>query len=182
MANEVRIIGGNFRGRKLTFPDLPDLRPTLGRVRETVFNWLRADVVGSRCLDLYAGSGALGFEALSRGAGSVTFVDAARTVVRSLNDTAARLGVSDRVEVICGRAQDEVRRGGGPWDIVFVDPPFRHGALAGILDALLAAEVIADGGLIYVEGPRRAALPEGPWRQLKQATAGDTRFGLLATP
>ncbi len=182
MANEVRIIGGKFRGRKLTFPDLPDLRPTLGRVRETLFNWLRADVADSRCLDLFAGSGALGFEALSQGAASVTFVDADRKVVRSLRQNVVRLQVADRAEVICRRAEAMLRRDGGPWDIVFIDPPFRHSALAGILELLADSQVLADGGVVYVEGPRREPLPTARWRQLKHATAGDTQFGLLATP
>ncbi|MEN9806994.1 MAG: hypothetical protein RL756_1514, partial [Pseudomonadota bacterium] len=78
--NEVRIIGGKFRGRKLRFPDAPGLRPTLGRSRETLFNWLVGDIVDARCLDLFAGSGALGFEALSRGARRVTFVEQSRAV------------------------------------------------------------------------------------------------------
>ncbi|MEQ8858297.1 MAG: 16S rRNA (guanine(966)-N(2))-methyltransferase RsmD [Pseudomonadales bacterium] len=182
MANEVRIIGGNFRGRKLVFPDLPDLRPTLGRVRETVFNWLRADVADSRCLDLFAGSGALGFEALSRGAATVTFVDSSRRVIRCLRDNADKLAVADRVELVCGRAEAVLRRGAGPWDIVFLDPPFRADALIRTLDALADCAALAEGGLVYVEAPRRDALPSGRWRALKEATAGDTRFGLLATP
>lgn len=182
MVNEVRIIGGNFRGRKLTFPDLPDLRPTLGRVRETLFNWLRADVAGSRCLDLFAGSGALGFEALSRGAASVTFVEIDRTAARSLTDNAARLSVSDRVEVIRGRADDALRRAEGSWDIVFLDPPFRQHRAVTLLETLAESGALAEPGLVYVEGPRREPLPTGPWRRLKESTAGDTRFGLLATP
>ncbi len=180
-SNEVRIIGGKWRGRKLTFPSRHDLRPTLGRVRETVFNWLRAEVEGSRCLDLFAGSGAMGFEAASRGAAAVTLVDSDRRTVHSLKDNAARLA-AHQVTVICDRAERLLRRIAGPFDVIFVDPPFAADAAARALDAIAATGVLAAEGLIYVEVPRRTPLPAAGWRVVKQAQAGDTRFGLLATP
>ncbi len=179
--NDVRIIGGKWKGRKLAFPDRPHLRPTLGRVRETLFNWLRADVVGSRCLDLFAGSGALGLEAASRGAAAVTLVDGDRRVVRSLRDNVARLG-ADNVTVICNRADRMLRRQAGPWDLVFVDPPFAANLAAATLDMLAEIGALAPEGLIYVEVSRREPLPTGPWRAVREAEAGETRFGLLATP
>lgn len=180
--NEVRIIGGNWRGRKLVFPDRRDLRPTLGRVRETLFNWLAADIDGSRCLDLFAGSGALGFEALSRGACTVTFVDEDRRAVQALRANAERLGAGDRARIVCAGAERFVRRESGPWDVVFVDPPFRSGLLPGVLALLAERGALAEGGLVYVEAARRDELDVAPWRWIKQSTAGDTRFGLLATP
>jgi 16S rRNA (guanine966-N2)-methyltransferase len=180
-SNEVRIIGGNFRGRKVAFPDRPDLRPTLGRVRETLFNWLRADVGGSRCLDLFAGSGALGFEAASRGAAAVTLVERDRRVAASLRDNAARLG-ADNVTVVCDRAERVLRRGGEPWDIVFLDPPFQQTLLASMLELIRDCGALAPEGLVYLEAPRRETLPVGEWLTVKHGQAGDTRFALLATP
>jgi 16S rRNA (guanine966-N2)-methyltransferase len=180
-SNEVRIIGGNFRGRKLVFPDRRDLRPTLGRVRETLFNWLVADVPGSRCLDLFAGSGALGFEAASRGAASVTLVESDRRAAESLERNAARFGAAN-VTVLCDRAERVLRRGGGPWDVIFLDPPFQQDRLAEMLELIRATGALAAGGLVYVEGPRREALPTGEWRLLRHGDAGDTQFALLAPP
>jgi 16S rRNA (guanine966-N2)-methyltransferase len=181
-SNEVRIIGGKWRGRKLVFPDLPDLRPTLGRVRETLFNWLRNDVAGSRCLDLFAGSGALGFEALSRGAASVTFVDASRQAIRALAANAQRLDALESVRLRCARAEREIARDPGPYDLVFIDPPFRDGSAEAALTRLRDAGVLAEDALIYVEIPRREPFPDPGWTRLKHATAGDTQFGLLASP
>jgi len=181
-SNAVRIIGGKWRGRKLVFPDRPDLRPTLGRVRETLFNWLRADIDGSRCLDLFAGSGALGFEALSRGAASVVFVDADRRAVRSLEDNVARLEAGERATVIAGRAERVLRRSSEPFDVIFVDPPFAGADLAAALEKIRATGALAEHGLVYFEAPRRLAVDTSGWRQVKHATAGDAQFGLLATP
>jgi 16S rRNA (guanine966-N2)-methyltransferase len=181
-SNEVRIIGGNWRGRKLVFPDRPDLRPTLGRVRETLFNWLRADVPGARCLDLFAGSGALGFEALSRGAREVTFVERDRRAAAALTANAKRLEAGERARILCDRAERVLRRCAEPWDVIFVDPPFRDADLAAVLDAVAGAGALAGEGLIYFEAPRRATLDLGAWRVVREGHAGDTRFGLLATP
>jgi 16S rRNA (guanine966-N2)-methyltransferase len=178
-SNEVRIIGGNWRGRKIVFPDRQDLRPTLGRVRETLFNWLRADVPGSRCLDLFAGSGALGFEAASRGAAAVTLVESDRRVARCLRENAARLDAHN-VTVVCEPAERLLRRRGGPWDIIFVDPPFQQHVLVAVLDAIAATQALAPDGLLYVEAPRREVLSGARWRQVKHGRAGDTQFGLLA--
>lgn len=180
-SNEVRIIGGKWKGRKVVFPARRDLRPTLGRVRETLFNWLRADIAGSHCLDLFAGSGALGFEAASRGAAAVTLVDSDRRVARCLTDNATRLEAAE-ITVVCDRAERVLRRRQGPWDIIFVDPPFRQGAVAPTLDLISATGALAAGGLLYVEVPERDALPIGPWQTVRESRAGETRFGLLASP
>ena len=181
-SNVVRIIGGNWRGRKLVFPDRPDLRPTLGRVRETLFNWLRADVPGSRCLDLFAGSGALGFEALSRGAREVTFVERDRQAAAALAANAERLEAGDRARILCDRAERVLRRSRDPWDVIFVDPPFRGADLAQSLETIVRARALAGEGLIYFEAPRRAELDLTGWRVIREGHAGDARFGLLATP
>lgn len=188
-ANEVRIIGGNWRGRKLSFPPADALRPSLGRVRETLFNWLRDRVEGSRCLDLYAGSGALGFEALSRGAAEVTFVDRNPRVVRALRENAARLGVADCV-IVCSPARRFLQRvpsadqpdAWKPWNIIFLDPPFAGNELSDILTLIRERSLLARNGVVYVEASRRATMPLAGWEQLKHSVAGDSQFGLLAPP
>jgi len=179
--NEVRIIGGKWRGRKLVFPDQPDLRPTLGRVRETLFNWLQGELLGSRCLDLFAGSGALGFEALSRGAAEVAFVDSSRRAVRCLQENAVKLGANG-VTVLCADADTALRRLQGPWNIIFLDPPFQRFEAAGILEHIRSAGALAEDGVIYLEAPRRIPLELGDWRLIKHSRAGETQFGLLASP
>ena len=180
-SNEVRIIGGIWRGRKIAFPDRPGLRPTLGRVRETLFNWLRADVPGSRCLDLFAGSGALGFEAASRGAAAVTLVESNRRVAQGLTDTAGRLGAG-QVTVLCDHARRVLRRRVGTWDIIFLDPPFGGNDLSEVLGEILEHSALAPEGLVYVEGSRHQSLPTEGWREIRHGHAGDTQFRLLAAP
>ena len=177
-SNEIRIIGGRFKGRKLRFPDTSDLRPTLGRVRETLFNWLAADIEGARCLDLFAGSGALGFEALSRGAAEVTYVERNRKAASAIKSNITLLGV-EQASVHCGDARAFLARDTSVWDIVFFDPPFANSA-AELLDLLLTDSRLREHGRIYVERPKHEALPGSAWL-IKQATAGDCRFGLLAT-
>ncbi len=175
-SNEVRIISGLWRGRKLRFPASPGLRPTLGRARETLFNWLQADIRDARCLDLYAGSGALGFEALSRGALAVTFVERDRRVSQALTANAERLATS-AATVVNRSAEQFLRRATGPWDVVFFDPPFASGNTDAILAQVLA--LTGPEGLVYVERPLREPLP-CPTRLHKQGKAGDCHFGLLS--
>ena len=178
-ANEVRIISGNWKGRKLSFPSAPALRPSLGRVRETLFNWLRAEVADSRCLDLYAGSGALGFEALSRGAAEVTFVDRDPKVIKALQANATRLNARGCI-IVRSSARKFLARAGQPWDIVFLDPPFAEGDLVPTLDALLQQNLVSHGGLVYFEVSRRLQPELEGWSLVKESTAGESRFGLLA--
>jgi len=179
-SNEVRIIGGLWRGRKLRFPSTEGLRPTLGRVRETLFNWLGPRIPDAACLDLFAGSGALGFEALSRGAASVTFVERNRKAAAALKSNAQMLGAAG-VEVIVKPAASFLRTAGTRrWDIVFFDPPFDDHVAPGLLEAV-RADALAPGGVIYVEGARRNPLPLAAelW---KQSRAGDCHFGLIKAP
>src|SRR5450432_2048001 len=125
--NSVRIIGGEWRGRRINFPDIPGLRPTPDRVRETLFNWLQQAVAGARCLDLFAGSGALGLEALSRGAKALAFVEQAVPAARALREQLMRLGATSRAQVFEMGAARFLRSAGEPFDIVFLDPPFGGG-------------------------------------------------------
>lgn len=182
--NEVRIIGGLWRGRKLRFPPRHGLRPSLGRVRETLFNWLRAHVQDSDCLDLFAGSGALGFEALSRGARSVTLIEREQTAVQALKDNAQRLDAK-YCTVLQRSALSFLQNASSEaasWDIIFLDPPFATRLLEKTLALLGETDALRAGGFVYFECARRDEPNLDDWRIVKQGRAGDTRFGLLASP
>lgn len=184
-ANTLRIIGGTFRGRRLSFTDVPGLRPTPDRVRETVFNWLAPLMPGARCLDLFAGSGALGLEALSRGAREVVFVDSHALAVKSLRENIALLGAGG-AEVVQADALDWLNRGTDePFDIVFLDPPFRQNLLEPCCQRLDAGGWLARPAAIYIErethleaGVEPPALPPG-WVIEKAKTAGQVTYALV---
>ncbi len=174
--NTVRIIGGLWRSRILEFPDAEDLRPTPDRVRETLFNWLGRDLTGMACLDLFAGSGALGFEALSRGAASVVMIEKNPAALRALRDNARKLDATG-VTVVRGDALEFVRSARSRFDVVFVDPPYRLGmqvAALGLLRGLLA-----EGGRVYVESDAVFEPPRG-WAIFRRSRAGNVHFHLLA--
>lgn len=177
--NEFRIIAGAWRRRKLNFPPLPGIRPSPDRVRETLFNWLREYVRGARCLDLFAGSGALGIEALSRGANSVTFVDREREAVDAISGHLALLEATDG-EVIQADALEWLKRAPEPFDIVFLDPPFDSDLAARALTALEAGGWLEPATLIYMEYAAEAPppLPEG-WQLLRESRAGRVGFRLI---
>ena len=173
----LRIIGGEWRGRRLAFPSRPGLRPTPDRVRETLFNWLAPVLPGARCLDLFAGSGCLGLEALSRGAAEAWLVEHDPLLARTLSEHVARLGAHARV------IRDDARRvlkraaaGAERFDIVFLDPPYREP-----LEPWLASlgAVLAPGAHIYAERPMPGGLPSGPeGKWVKRSHAGGVEFGL----
>jgi len=174
--NTVRIIGGLWRSRLVEFPDAADLRPTPDRIRETLFNWLGQDLTGMECLDLFAGSGALGFEALSRGAASVIMVEKNPAVLRALRDNADRLGATG-LTVVRGDALEFARGARSRFDVVFVDPPYRLGMQVAALDLLPG--LLAAGGRVYVESDVVFEPPRG-WAIFKRARAGRVHFHLLA--
>jgi 16S rRNA (guanine966-N2)-methyltransferase len=179
MANTLRIIGGEWRGRRIHFPGKGGIRPTPDRVRETLFNWLMAKVPGSRCLDLFAGSGALGLEALSRGASHATFVEQDRANAASLSETVARLAPG-RARVI---EADAIAWLAGPptaFDIVFLDPPFAAGLLAESMRLLEARGWLANDAYVYMEMPARAGPPALPpaWRAHRAGRAGAVGYHL----
>jgi 16S rRNA (guanine966-N2)-methyltransferase len=178
--NSLRIIGGGWRGRRVHFPDSPGLRPTPDRVRETVFNWLQFSMSGARCLDLFAGSGALGFEALSRGAREVVFVDEAAAVVRSLRDELERLGGTARAEVLQTTAARYLGQPGEAFDVIFLDPPFARDALAEPVALIEAAGRIKPGGWVYLESERESGAPLLPaeWDLVKSKSAGEVGYHL----
>jgi 16S rRNA (guanine966-N2)-methyltransferase len=176
--NRLRIIGGRWRGSRIVFPPLAAIRPSPDRVRETLFNWLQQPVVGARCLDLFAGSGALGLEALSRGAAHVTFVDREPQIGRHLSQTLERLGSRDAT-VVVEDAQRFLLRPPQPCDIVFLDPPFDSEILEQIAGRLQAW--LAPGAYIYVECPadRSLAMLPAHWRVQRTKRAGQVGYHLL---
>jgi len=173
--NRVRIIGGVWRSRMLRFPDVTGLRPTPDRVRETVFNWLGQDLSGRTCLDLFAGSGALGFEAASRNARQVTMVESDARAVRGLQDS-ARLLEAATVRVVRSDALEFLHADRAVYDVVFVDPPYA-GADRGALLACLR-DRMAPGGLLYLESNEPLPAFDG-WQPFRGARAGDVHFQLL---
>jgi 16S rRNA (guanine(966)-N(2))-methyltransferase RsmD len=171
----VRIIGGAHRGRKLAVPPRPGLRPTPDRVRETLFNWLGQRLDGKACLDLFAGSGVLGFEAASRGAGRVVMVEQDGDAYRALEESKALLA-AEQVELRWGDALQYLASAGERFDVVFLDPPFRQNALAAALERLPAR--LAEGGRVYVESEAPVE-PGAGWRELRRARAGQVSYQLL---
>ena len=178
--NSVRIIGGGWRGRRVSFPDLPGLRPTPDRVRETLFNWLQHHIAGARCLDLFAGSGALGLEALSRGAKELVFVEQAVAASRALQEQLIRLGGGGRGQVVEMGAARYLRSPPQPFDIVFLDPPFGRAALAEYVPLVDAGQWLNPGGLVYLENEKADGVPPLPahWTLLKSKSAGEVGYHL----
>jgi 16S rRNA (guanine966-N2)-methyltransferase len=178
--NSVRIIAGAWRGRRVHFPDLPELRPTPDRVRETVFNWLQHSIAGTRCLDLFAGSGALGLEALSRGAREVVFVEQFQPAARSLEEQLIRFGGAAKGRVMTMGAARFLRTPPQPFQIAFLDPPFGKDALAEYIPMLDQGGWLAVGSLVYLENERVAGVPGMPehWELLKSKSAGEVGYHL----
>ena len=177
--NQVRVIAGQWRGRRLEFPDLPGLRPTPDRVRETLFNWLAPVLPGARCLDLFAGSGALGVEALSRGAAEVTFVERQPLVVRALRENLTRLKVENaRVEMSDALAW--LRQPATLFEIVLLDPPFGQGLLEPVCAALEQHGWLADAAWIYLEAAMDQPAPSLPvhWIVHREKIAGAVSYRL----
>lgn len=177
--NRVRIIAGKWRSRIVRFPAAAQLRPTPDRVRETLFNWLGQRLDGLACLDLFAGSGALGFEAGSRGASRVVMVEHDRVVAAALRESALALDAQG-VEVVASDALGYLARGGERFDVAFVDPPFASPLAAQALAALPAR--LNPGARVYVESGERVD-PGAAWTTLREDRAGAVRYALyeLAT-
>ena len=183
------MIAGRWRGRALAFNARPGLRPTPNRVRETLFNWLQGEVAGARVLDLFAGSGALAFEALSRGAALAVLLEADAASARQLREQAGIFAATE----ICDIHQDDALRwlqtSAQRFDLVFLDPPFDAALWQAALQLLHERDWLAPGAWVYVEAPRRQELilPEDPWQPHRQLIAGDVcarllRYRPVATP
>jgi 16S rRNA (guanine966-N2)-methyltransferase len=178
---KLRIIAGRWRGRRVPVADVPGLRPTADRVRETLFNWLAPTLDGARCLDLFAGTGALGLEALSRGAACCVFVERSRPAAQALRAACRALEATPaQAEVVEADAFDWLQRAAGEYDLVFLDPPFGAGLLERACTAVTAASLLVARGRLYLETDAGAELPvPSGWRLCREARAGQVRYGLL---
>ena len=171
----IRIIGGQYRSRLLRVAARPGLRPTPDRVRETLFNWLGQDLSGAACLDLFAGSGALGFEAASRGAARVVMIESDRKALSELEASRAALGAT-KVEIIAGAAEAYLDTARERFDVVFLDPPFRQNAVPSLLVRL--PRVLGARARVYAESARPVDALEG-WHELKRSRAGEVSYQLF---
>jgi 16S rRNA (guanine966-N2)-methyltransferase len=176
--NKVRIIGGELRSRVVSFPDTDGLRPTPDRVRETLFNWLGQTLYGRTCLDLFAGSGALGLEAISRGAKRVVMVEIDHAALRALQDNVRKLGCAN-VSVQSQDGLEFVLRDANKYDVIFLDPPFQKDYLPGLLEVL--PRLLKENGVVYVESGAAITVPP-PWQTVKSGKAGQVYYQLLNIP
>ena len=182
-SGRLRIVAGKWRSCFLPVIDEPGLRPTSERIRETLFNWLLVHVEGADCLDLFAGTGALGIEALSRGASFVCFIENVPKVATAIREAASTLETSDAVVWVAdamawlGEAKPQ------PFDIVFLDPPFAADYYAELCRLLSERHWLAESAYIYIEQDSKQALPELPdgWETIKQKIAGNVRYSLIRT-
>jgi 16S rRNA (guanine966-N2)-methyltransferase len=184
-ARTLRIIGGRHRGRKLRFPAGVEIRPTPDRVRETLFNWLQQRVADAQVLDLFAGSGALGLEALSRGAAQVTFIEKDRRAAAAI-ESLTQEWQEGAGSVVCADALGwltQAPRDAARFDIVFLDPPYDAQLLSATAAALAGSGRLAPDARIYLERRARDPLPQLPdgWRSLRDGRAGEVGYHLFAT-
>ena len=180
LRHRVRIVAGRFKGHRLKLVDQKKLRPTSDRVRETLFNWIGPDITHMRVLDLFAGSGALGFEALSRGALNVTFIEKQAKIATQIKDTCRRLNLSAKeAEVICRNCVPWLKQDDQTWDLVFVDPPFAEANLYEKILTKLQTRV-SKLGYIYVEHSKRTPINTQPYTVWKHAIVGEVKFSLLS--
>ena len=180
LSGKLRIIGGKWRGRKITFSSSLKLRPTKDRIRETLSNWLSPYIKGAYCLDLFAGSGALGFEALSRGCAHVTFIDISKVVIKTLQKNAEILNVIN-IEFICGEFPSDIQQlKNAPFNIVFLDPPFYQGLINQSISWLEEANILAPEAYIYVEAEKNISLiiPSN-WKNYREKKTTGLFYGLF---
>ncbi len=181
--NRLRIIGGQWRGRKLNFPDGEGLRPTMDRVRETLFNWLQGEIADARCLDLFSGSGALGFEALSRFASEVVMVDKNPQAVQMIRNNLSLLN-ADNAQVVQMDAQAYLQQNHiGQFDIVFLDPPFNQALVEPFCQLLQHSGCLSEQASVYIEMEKDLVLKElpGHWQIQKYKIAGQLSYYLIYT-
>ncbi|KTC82158.1 methyltransferase [Legionella cherrii] len=178
MKQVVRIIGGLYRGKKIHFPDIEGLRPTPDRVRETLFNWLMHDIREAHCLDAFAGSGALGLEAFSRGAAHIVFLEQSpkahanlQKIMTTFNDPKLKLLQTDAVQYLQHSKEE--------FDIIFLDPPFAQTYLPQCISSIAQSNVLKPGGLVYVESPAVIHMDEKKWKQIKLKQAGQVVYALF---
>ena len=176
----IRIIGGSWRGRKLSVLDAPGLRPTPDRIRETLFNWLQSVVIGARCLDLFAGTGILGFEALSRGAAFVTFCEKNRKVALQIKEQADVFKTSDYELSMQDAYQWLSKTQNAPYDIIFCDPPFHQEWSSKLFPFLCENRLVHENTWIYLETEQKEALSLPPgWEIFREQKAGEVFCRLI---
>ena len=181
---QIRITGGTHRSRKIVVEDQPGLRPTGDRIRETLFNWLMHECHGARALDLFAGSGALGLECLSRGAAYLDFVESNENVASTIVDNLTMLEALDRAKVwpLCAQQflQHQATGEAEIYDIVFLDPPFDSGLLPAMIDLLESTHLLKSGAYIYIEYASKQRLGAVPnsWQAFRQGKAGQSQYHL----
>lgn len=181
--NEIRIIGGELRGRRIRFRQTGGLRPTLDAVRETLFNWLMFKVKDAKCLDAFAGSGALGIEALSRFAGSVTFLEYDKDAMITLKKNLNLLNLQDRAQILHDSATRYLFKVPAKYDLIFLDPPFKTDFLKNALKLIYENKVLNPEGLVYFEAERQldiAPLIERKFELYRHKALGEVQFGLLS--
>ena len=181
--NRIRIIGGEWRSRQLPFIEAPGLRPTPDRVRETLFNWLQGKVAGAHCLDLFSGSGAIAFEALSRYADKVVLVEKHAAVAQQLKENIDLLGAENsRINVINMDASRYLEQAEDAFDLIFLDPPYRKDLLPEVLDQIIGSGLLQPNGLIYLEHESEEQFDWSNWglQILKESKAGQVLGVLLA--
>jgi len=174
---KIRIIGGQWRGRKLTVKLAPELRPTPNRLRETLFNWLQPVINGAHCLDMFAGTGALGFEAVSRGAASAVLLENDKKIFQQL-ELQRNAFAADNITIIKAEALSWITQTQEVFDIVFLDPPFKQGLVKQSCDKLIAYNALTQRGLVYVESEPGLEMPEF-WTIRKQSRAGHVQCSLI---
>ena len=177
MKQKVNIIGGKYRGKHLAFPDSEGLRPTPSRIRETLFNWLMHSIAGARCLDAFSGSGALGFEAISRGASDVVLVEKSVSVYKNLIQIAQTFHDAN-IEVIHGDAVGYLQSKVPAFDIIFLDPPFKDNIYTLTIQLIVNSSLLKTNGYLYVESPSPLTLDLDHWTQLKSKRAGNVVYSL----
>jgi len=180
-SQQVRIIGGKWRGRKISFPAVDELRPTHDRIRETLFNWLMPYINDAVCLDLFAGSGAIGFEALSRGAKKVVMLDNNREVVSSLKESAEILN-ADNCEILYGEFPNRLPSfEREQFDIVFIDPPFNKNLIASVCEWINSTGILKSDALVYLEAEKELdPLPiPSHWKIIKEGKTATIKYCLV---
>lgn len=180
MKQTIRIIGGRYRGKKLSFPAVEHLRPTPDRVKETLFNWLMHKINGARCLDAFAGSGSLGFEAFSRGASEVVMVESSTAAFDSLIRIAQSFQAPE-LKIIHADVRKYLELPQAPYDIIFLDPPFSGMLLQEFLQQLRIKNLVAADGVIYTESPAPLLLDTDTFQLLKAKQAGQVHYALYGS-
>lgn len=178
MKQLIRIIGGLYRGKKIHFPEVEGLRPTPDRVRETLFNWLMNDILDARCLDAFAGSGALGLEAFSRGASKVVFIEQAPEAHANLKKIITQFQ-SPKLNLIKADARVFLHNGQEQFDLIFLDPPFAQNYIPECLQEIVKNNILVQGGLVYIESATEIEVSDQAWKQIKLKKAGQVVYGLF---